>query len=587
MPSNSSFYADGETYDTSYTTPGDVPGATEASQAPSGFYPEGETYEQANPDTAFSYATQAAASAASAASHDASSATHDTNSANSAAAALASQNAAATSATNASNSATAAASSASSAATHDTSAGTHDTNAANSATAAASSASSASTSATNAANSASAASTSATNASTSATNAANSASSAATSASNAASAVQAAAGTATPLVDGTAAVGTGTKWAHEDHVHPTDTTRAPLASPGFTGTPTAPTPAVNDNSTKIATTAYVEGQASSANPVMNGTAAPGTGTKWAREDHVHPTDTTRAPLASPGFTGTPTAPTAAVGTNTTQLATTAFVLANGASGVQGQCKLALSGSNLLLSPKNGNLLTINGVNYAVPDAGVSLAPTGLTAGTTYFIYAYMSSGTMTLEAVTTAHVTSTTAGNKGVEIKSGDDTRTLVGMARPVSGPAWADSATQRFVRSWFNDRGVEQLNWVSAGTRPTVTSVDPTYTEIGSYRIETLLWASERWILNGEGTGWLSTSGGVYMSISVDGGTYEPGGVQGNSSASGMAVGLSPQALKTSLSEGYHYAACVGAVSSGTASYTSSSVDSVGCSLRGETRRD
>lgn len=35
---------------------------------------------------------------------------------------------------------------------------------------------------------------------------------------------------------------------------------------------------------------------------------------------------TKAPIASPAFTGTPTAPTAAVGTNTTQVATTAFVL---------------------------------------------------------------------------------------------------------------------------------------------------------------------------------------------------------------------------------------------------------------------
>ncbi len=34
---------------------------------------------------------------------------------------------------------------------------------------------------------------------------------------------------------------------------------------------------------------------------------------------------TKAPLASPDFTGTPTAPTAAAGTNTTQIATTAFV----------------------------------------------------------------------------------------------------------------------------------------------------------------------------------------------------------------------------------------------------------------------
>lgn len=64
---------------------------------------------------------------------------------------------------------------------------------------------------------------------------------------------------------------------------------------------------------------------------------PGSGVKWAREDHVHPTDTSRAPLVSPAFTGTPTVPTAAVGTNTTQIATTAFVLANtsGAGGGKG------------------------------------------------------------------------------------------------------------------------------------------------------------------------------------------------------------------------------------------------------------
>jgi hypothetical protein len=63
---------------------------------------------------------------------------------------------------------------------------------------------------------------------------------------------------------------------------------------------TATTPATADNSTNIATTAYVRAQGYAA-------------------------------LASPAFTGTPTAPTAAVGTNTTQLATTAFVIGQGAS----------------------------------------------------------------------------------------------------------------------------------------------------------------------------------------------------------------------------------------------------------------
>lgn len=74
--------------------------------------------------------------------------------------------------------------------------------------------------------------------------------------------------------------------------------KANLASPTFTGTPAAPTPAANNNSTQIATTAYVDAA-----------------------------DALKANLASPTFTGTPAAPTAAGGTNTTQIATTAFTTA--------------------------------------------------------------------------------------------------------------------------------------------------------------------------------------------------------------------------------------------------------------------
>lgn len=104
--------------------------------------------------------------------------------------------------------------------------------------------------------------------------------------------------------------------------------KAPLDSPTFTGTPAAPTPAADDTTTKLATTAFVVGQASSTAPAANGTAAVGTSKKFARADHVHGTDTSRAPLVSPAFTGTPTVPTAAAGTNTTQAASTAFVAAS-------------------------------------------------------------------------------------------------------------------------------------------------------------------------------------------------------------------------------------------------------------------
>lgn len=135
------------------------------------------------------------------------------------------------------------------------------------------------------------------------------------------------AGSASPLMDGAATVGTSLRYARQDHVHPIDTSRAPLAAPTFTGVPAAPTAAVDTNTTQLATTAFVLAQAASASPLMDGSVAVGTSTRYARADHVHPTDTSRAPLASPTFTGTPAAPTPAGGTNTTQIATTAFVTA--------------------------------------------------------------------------------------------------------------------------------------------------------------------------------------------------------------------------------------------------------------------
>ena len=137
------------------------------------------------------------------------------------------------------------------------------------------------------------------------------------------------AGSTTPVMNGTAAVGTSLRYARQDHVHPSDTSRAPLASPSLTGTPLSTTAAADTNTTQIATTAYVVGQASSTAPADNGTAAVGTSLKYARADHVHASDTTKANLASPTFTGTPLSTTAAVDTNTTQIATTAFVVGQG------------------------------------------------------------------------------------------------------------------------------------------------------------------------------------------------------------------------------------------------------------------
>jgi hypothetical protein len=151
------------------------------------------------------------------------------------------------------------------------------------------------------------------------------------------------------------------------------------ASPTLTGVPAAPTAAQSTNTTQLATTQFVIGQASNTTPAADsGAGSAGTSALYSRSDHVHPSGgsgpATFTPivhefltgydsgtgllsagqpaasdlsngttgsgtvvlatspslstptLSSPTLTGTPTAPTAALSTNTTQIATTAFVV---------------------------------------------------------------------------------------------------------------------------------------------------------------------------------------------------------------------------------------------------------------------
>ncbi|NDC95950.1 hypothetical protein EB077_11645, partial [bacterium] len=86
------------------------------------------------------------------------------------------------------------------------------------------------------------------------------------------------------------------------------TNYALLNSPSLTGIPLAPTASVDTNTNQIASTAFVLGQAASITPIVNGTASIGTSTRFARADHIHPTDTSRAALTGAAFTGSISAP---------------------------------------------------------------------------------------------------------------------------------------------------------------------------------------------------------------------------------------------------------------------------------------
>lgn len=259
---------------------------------------------------------------------------------------------------------------------------------------------------------------------------------------------------------------------------------------------------------------------------------------------------------------TATAPANAVYIGVAKAANEVFIDIDAIPGTSqhGQCRLAKSGANLLLSPFNGNKLIINGGVQTIPAAGVTLAATGLAAGTTYYIYAYMNGANMALEASATGHSTDATT---GIEIKTGDSTRTLVGMARPIAGPAWQDTDAQRFVISWFNRRAIGSYKAMAATA--TTTSLTPVVIS-ASDKNEFLTWGDEavdiRW------TGNAYNSSGTIQTIAnigIDGALAVGGGTTGSQGGASTTIAVNWDGY---LSEGYHYACFIGWVVTASTGY-------------------
>ncbi|WP_107327508.1 hypothetical protein [Agrobacterium pusense] len=189
----------------------------------------------------------------------------------------------------------------------------------------------------------------------------------------------------------------------------------------------------------------------------------------------------------------------------------------------GQCRLSVqSATALLLSPYSGNSLVINGAPVKIPSAGVTLSNSGLSANTVYNVYAFLSGATLTLEASGTAHSPDSST---GVEIKSGDPTRTLVGKIRTNATSNFADTTNYRGCINWFNRR---QLN-VTGGSGTNSTS-SSSYIDLGgSISCSFLAWGDEALFSVVNGFARSDTVGGqANISLTLD-------GVQGFASDSGM----------------------------------------------------
>jgi hypothetical protein len=158
------------------------------------------------------------------------------------------------------------------------------------------------------------------------------------------------------------------------------------------------------------------------------------------------------------------------------------------------CRLDFTSTTALtLSRKDGAYLPlkIGGAWEAklIPSAGVTVANTGLAAGTDHYVYAFDDSGTLTLEVVTTAYAVDA---DTGVKIKTGDASRTLVGFARTGAGTPGVFQAQGLGTLSWFNRKGIKVEN--NGTTYGSVAGSFPAGAEVSSsFRQHFVSWSDDR----------------------------------------------------------------------------------------------
>jgi hypothetical protein len=104
--------------------------------------------------------------------------------------------------------------------------------------------------------------------------------------------------------------------------------RATISSPTLTGNPRSVTASSGDNSTTIATTAYVMTQDATRRTYVDTNLLANIATLTS---YTNAQLDLRANIASPTLTGVPAAPTAAAGTANTQIATTSYVMTQDAT----------------------------------------------------------------------------------------------------------------------------------------------------------------------------------------------------------------------------------------------------------------
>lgn len=224
----------------------------------------------------------------------------------------------------------------------------------------------------------------------------------------------------------------------------------------------------------------------------------------------------------------------------------------------GRCRLTyVSATQIKLVQFHGHLLNINGLPESIPASGVTASNASLAANTVYFVYAYMNGSNMAIELSTTGHATSPT----GVETKSGDTSRSLVGMVRTNGSSQFVDDASNICVISWFNR--IRRIGKAKFTANRTMTPATNVFTEVNNeIRVNFLTWGNEtvRQAICG---GWTVTGlATAYGYAAVDSDTS---GQRAWCAHSASTTGTFSSVDERIVSEGYHYGTLIGNCEGGT----------------------
>ena len=193
---------------------------------------------------------------------------------------------------------------------------------------------------------------------------------------------------------------------------------------------------------------------SSASPVMNGTAAAGTATVPSRQDHVHPSDTSKASLSGATFTGdvTVSKASATLSVSASTTTTSSIYIDNAAAGSYGRFMFRVSGSRRWDFGRDGT------------------AESGSNAGSNFYIASYDDAsaniGTPLKITRSTGKITAGSVGaTAGIEYGASGP-RDMVGTGSPEGvvtapvGSTWRDTNATTGAIKWIKASGTGNTGW-------------------------------------------------------------------------------------------------------------------------------